>query len=525
MGDESQRPEQASLWTEKITMEKKVSIIVSTYNRAEKFLPRAIRSALDQTHQNVEVIVVDDCSTDNTKETVASFSKEDARVKYFCLEKNFGKDTRPKNRGILESSGEYICYLVDDCEFLPDHVKRLVEALEEGDADVAYCQMLLRDEANPSAEFSLGISHAPDAQFLLKRNYIDTSMALHKREEVFSVGGWDETLPRFVDWNLFVRMAKHGAKFVQVAEPLVIYAVHSGSHSQKCPVRTWNEPGIGIMFVPTFDPAGCPVYLPYLGDDRTREKEPRVAIFTLSYNRKEYTERIAKTIFETSGYDFVWFIVEQGSKDGSREVVESLVESSDRIHAILLEENVGITNGSNQAIDKILASSEYDIIIKIDNDTTFLTKNWLSSVVDLWKRNHQLYISPYVEGLVQNPGGAQRIGYAFIGPYLVEVTHHIGGIFAAISAKAYETFRWKDQFLHGNQDAEASLAFRKLRYMPMYLPLHRIGHDTAGQHEKNPLYFERRIKEKTIVYGSKEHKELYQNTGDKGEGEKCKAGE
>lgn len=484
-----------------MTMEKKVSIVISTYNRAEKFLPRAIRSALDQTYKNIEVIVVDDCSTDNTSDVVESFAKTDPRVFYFRLAQNFGKDTKPKNFGIQASAGEYICYLDDDCEFLPEHVEKLVTALEKENADVAYCQMFLRDEANPSAKLALGISHAPDAQFLFKRNYIDTSMALHTRESVFAVGGWDETLPRFVDWNLFVRMAKHGAKFVQVEEPLVIYAIHSGSHSQKCPVRTWNEPGIGLLFEPTFDPAGCPVYLPYLGDDRTHEKNPRVAIFTLSYNRKEYTERIAKTIFETSGYPFDWFIVEQGSKDGSREFVKSLSENSEKIHAIILEENVGITHGSNKAIDAIL-SGEYDIIIKIDNDCTFLTKNWLSSIVDLWKRNHQLYMSPYVEGLVQNPGGAQRVGYAFIGPYLVEVTHHIGGIFAAISAKAYETFRWKDQFLHGNQDAEASLAFRKLRYMPMYLPLHRIQHTdgTEGQHKKFPEYFKQRIIEKTQTY-------------------------
>jgi len=100
--------------------------------------------------------------------------------------------------------------------------------------------------------------------------------------------------------------------------------------------------------------------------------------------------------------------------------------------------------------------------------------------------------------LVDNPGGAPRVGYSYIGPYFVEVAYHVSGLCAAIWAKAYEKFRWQDRFIHGNQDREASIAFMKQGFMPIYLPLHRVMHmdTTAGQQKKYPEYFKKRIIEK-----------------------------
>lgn len=483
--------------------QKLVSIIISTYNRPKE-LKRAIQSVLKQTYRNWELIVVDDKSPYDWEE-VKKTLPQDPRIQYLQLEKNHGKDTKPKNAGILASKGELIGYLDDDNEFTPSHISRLVSELEHSGADVAYCEMWIVD---PQGNRGEGISMDFDAQFLLNRNFIDTSMMIHKRDIVFAVGGWDETLPRFVDWNLAVRMMKWGAKFWHVREKLTLYHLSPDNSATKYPVKTTRDPYYGILFEPTFDPAGCPIFLPYLGE-RTQETEPRVAIFTMSYDRLEYTSQIFKWMDETAEYPFDWYILDQGSKDGSREFLEGLEHGN--VGKIRFKhfspENLGITLGSNKLLDDIFGvGGKYQLIIKVDNDCKFMTKGWLDTIVDLWKRNHKLYMSPYVEGLVHSPGGAQRVGYAYIGPYMVEVTQHIGGIFAAIDGRAYESFRWTDQFLHGNQDMEASMAFRKLGYMPMYLPLHRVQHcdGTEGQHEKFPEYFERRKQEKTQVYEGKE---------------------
>lgn len=501
-----------------------VSVIISTYNRPEK-LEKAIQSVIKQTYKNWELIIVDDCTPDGGKTAMLAKKyvvDDPGRISFISLEKNHGFGNKPRNTGILRSHGQYICYLDDDCEFLPSHIERLVREIEATKADVVYCDMWL---VGPDGKRSEGIVRDFDGQFLLHKNFIDTNEVLHTREIVFAVGGWDETLPRFMDWNLWVRMMKWGGKFHHVTEKLALYHISPDSTAVKHPVKQWQNPVIGMMFEPTFKPSGCKIFLPYLciaGELKTkeylRELEPKVAIFTLSYDRLEYTQQFFKNAGASAGYDFDWYVLDQGSRDGSAKWLETIAggrgsinkkQTKELAHGNLhfrylglSEKNLGITRGSNKLVDEIMASGDYQIIIKADNDCLFLTEGWLATVVDLWQRNHRLYVSPYVEGLVQNPGGAHRVGYGHIGDYFVEVTQHIGGIFAAIDARAYQDFRWQDQFLHGNQDAEASMAFRKQGYMPLYLPLHRVQHcdGTEGQHEKFPEYFERRKLEKTQVY-------------------------
>lgn len=491
-----------------------VSVIISTYNRPAK-LDKAIESVVKQSYRNWELFVVDDCSPGEETQAVGKkWQEADPRVHYIRAEKNHGYGNKPRNTGILAAKGEYICYLDDDCEFLTRHIERLVAEIQATKADVVYCDMWL---VTPEGQRAEGIARDFDGQFLLHKNFIDTNEVLHTREIVFAVGGWDETLPRFMDWNLWVRMTKWGGKFHHVTEKLALYHISPDSTAVKHPVKQWQDPVMGMMFEPTFHPSGCKIWGPWLSqesepdENRRREWHPRVAIFTLSYDRLEYTQQFFKNAGASAGYDFDWYVLDQGSKDGSAEWLKSLskgegVEVKEGYlnfkHLTLSDRNRGITAGSNHLIDTIQEKGYYQIIIKADNDCLFLTEGWLATIVDLWQRNHRLYVSPYVEGLVQNPGGAHRVGYGHIGDYFVEVTQHIGGIFAAIDARAYKDFRWQDQFLHGNQDAEASMAFRKQGYMPLYLPLHRVQHcdGTEGQHEKFPEYFERRKIEKTQVY-------------------------
>lgn len=70
-------------------------------------MPRTINSVLNQTFTDFELIIVDDCSTDNTKEVVEEFQKKDERIKYIRLNKNSGAPAHPKNVGIKNSQGEY----------------------------------------------------------------------------------------------------------------------------------------------------------------------------------------------------------------------------------------------------------------------------------------------------------------------------------------------------------------------------------------------------------------------------------
>jgi glycosyltransferase involved in cell wall biosynthesis len=462
-----------------------ISVITSTYNRSADFLPKCIASVKAQKGISLEHIIVDDGSTDGTEEYVRKVMKTSKKIRYYKMKMNTGSDTKPKNFGLSKAMGGYVLFLDDDVTLRKGALSALHKHLKETKSDVVYGDMWLEPSGEP------GIAMDFDLQMLSLRNYIDTSAALMKKSCAQYVGGFDTTLPKFVDWNFFIRMAKAGFKFTRLEKLTFNYYLHEDTKSQRVKTQMYNHPKLGPLFVPTFDPVGCKIRL----DNFIEPRKPRVAIFTIHYDRIEYSKETYKEMKETAGYDFDWFCVDNGS-DGTNEWLKTVPTK----YLVHYPENVGLTRASNRMIDAI-ENNQYDIIIKIDNDVEFITYGWLQDIVNLWEKNHLIYISPYVEGLLHNPGGALRIGRALIGTELVEITKHIGGIFAAIDAKAYKNFRWRDKITHGYQDLEASTNFIKQGYMPCYYPKHVIRHrdGTEGQQKKYKSYFERRKQEKVTV--------------------------
>ena len=102
-----------------------VTVYIPTFNRLE-LLQRAVESVCNQTYKNLEIIVVDDCSTDGTQKYLVQLSKEDSRIRYFFKEKNSGACVS-RNIAIEYSTGEYITGLDDDDYFLKDRIQRFVE--------------------------------------------------------------------------------------------------------------------------------------------------------------------------------------------------------------------------------------------------------------------------------------------------------------------------------------------------------------------------------------------------------------
>jgi glycosyltransferase involved in cell wall biosynthesis len=109
-----------------------VSIIIPTYNHSH-MLPLAIKSALNQTYKNIELIIVDDGSTDNTEETVKGFI--DPRIQYIRHAENKGLPAS-RNTGIKASNGEFVAFLDSDDEFLPEKIDENVRIMSENDGTI-----------------------------------------------------------------------------------------------------------------------------------------------------------------------------------------------------------------------------------------------------------------------------------------------------------------------------------------------------------------------------------------------------
>ncbi len=188
-----------------------VSVIISTYNRS-RLLTSALRSALHQTYRNLEIIVIDDGSTDDTAGTVLGYADE--RITYMLRTTNSrGWRSVVRNEGVRISSGDYVCYLDDDNKWEAQHIQVLLEILESWPhVGMAYCDSIRHDrERQVSEDFN--------RQNLLRQNYIDTSEIMHRRECIDTVGMWEPALSCGQDWEFCLRISE---EYPVVHVPIVL---------------------------------------------------------------------------------------------------------------------------------------------------------------------------------------------------------------------------------------------------------------------------------------------------------------
>lgn len=110
-----------------------VSVIMPSYN-AEKLIGRTIESVLDQSYLNWELLVIDDCSKDNTRDVVNKLAQSDSRIKLISLDKNHGAPAAPRNIGVREAKGEWIAFLDADDIWHPEKLALQIEALNTSGA-------------------------------------------------------------------------------------------------------------------------------------------------------------------------------------------------------------------------------------------------------------------------------------------------------------------------------------------------------------------------------------------------------
>jgi glycosyltransferase involved in cell wall biosynthesis len=207
----------------------KVSVIITTYNRAG-MLSRAIRSVLEQTFDNLECIIVDDASTDNTKSVVEGFV--DKRVIYLQHERQEGASAA-RNTGIKNASGGYIAYLDSDDEWLPDKLSKQVTFLENCSKKIGVVNCThysitydhpKRRKINKAVLRLTGDVY----QKLLRGECPSTESTALMRKECFECCGlFDETLPSFVGYDFWLRVAQQ-YHFATIPEPLTIMYQHPG---------------------------------------------------------------------------------------------------------------------------------------------------------------------------------------------------------------------------------------------------------------------------------------------------------
>ena len=180
-----------------------ISVIIPTYNRENSIL-RSVKSVLNQTYNDIEVIVVDDGSTDNTANLIKSIT--DKRLRYFKYKKNKGQSFA-RNFGGKKSRGDIICFHDSDDEWLYNKLELQMNCFNKVDCDFIFGQFEKEGNIYPNAEF---ITNNSQNLFenILKNPLISPTTLLCKKKILDDVGWFNKNTYCFEDYELSLKLSK-----------------------------------------------------------------------------------------------------------------------------------------------------------------------------------------------------------------------------------------------------------------------------------------------------------------------------
>ncbi|MBB4036141.1 glycosyltransferase involved in cell wall biosynthesis [Dysgonomonas hofstadii] len=204
-----------------------VSVLIPCYN-VEKFVEESVNSILNQTYTHIEVIAINDCSTDRTGEILYSLAKEDPRITVISNEENL-KLIKTLNKGIKLCSGEYIARMDSDDIALPTRIEKEVDFLEKNkDHDIVSTLFYAFRSENPNRK---DLHHSPltdeelRAFILFKSGICHPAVMIRKR--VFTELGlsFEQEYLHVEDYALWSK-AIYNTRLANIGEPLLLYRVH-----------------------------------------------------------------------------------------------------------------------------------------------------------------------------------------------------------------------------------------------------------------------------------------------------------
>ena len=224
-----------------------ISIIIPVYN-AEGFIEETLKSIFDQSFTDYEVLLIDDCSSDNSKNKIFPFLADN--IHYFCEEKNAGGPSKPRNTGIEKAQGKYIMFFDSDDLMLPNKLVETFNALEQNDNVGLLCtnfqsididsNIISSDFLYEYQSFRSGLSQLTGSLYrlksnlayssLLKANFIGTSSVTVPKKVLDNLSGFDEHLTNGDDLDMWFQITN---KFdiLFISSPLHQYRIQPNSIS------------------------------------------------------------------------------------------------------------------------------------------------------------------------------------------------------------------------------------------------------------------------------------------------------
>lgn len=227
--------------------EKLISVVLPVYNGAEH-LATSIESVINQTYQNWELIIVNDCSTDDSLKIALNYQKKEARIRVLSNETNL-KLPRSLNVGFAEAKGDYYTWTSDDNMYMPNTLRRLSQELDsDSSCAMAYSNMTEIDADGKE----LGTYKRSSPENIVAGNVFGASF-IYRAETAKQIGEYDANLFLAEDYDYWIRIYRVG-KIKHIDESLYYYRRHAGSltETKKELVNTQTYKALEKNFLPLY---------------------------------------------------------------------------------------------------------------------------------------------------------------------------------------------------------------------------------------------------------------------------------
>lgn len=228
-----------------------VSVITPVYN-AEKFLEKTLKSIINQTYKNIEIVLVDDCSKDSSAEIIRRFMSDQLHIVYHLQDMNRGAGAA-RNKALELARGQYVAFLDSDDVWMPQKIEQQIALMKEKKTGFSYAAIEMIDENGKQIKSKRNITEICDYKYLLRNTIIATSTVVIDRT---LLGDFLMPLRRGgQDYATWLMLLRNGEIAYGINEALCQYRIASGSLSsnkfksirQVWEIQTQNE-RIGKIF-------------------------------------------------------------------------------------------------------------------------------------------------------------------------------------------------------------------------------------------------------------------------------------
>ena len=197
-----------------------LSVIIPTYNRST-IIGRTIDSFIVQNYRDWEMLIVDDHSTDNTREVIDAYNKRDSRIHYLLNERKKGAQGA-RNTGVLHAKADWVCLFDSDDIAYPQYLSKMVGAIEEGIGCVACYLNLIYVGANKSDIALWADNGYVEKKLMSGKLYVNFVNSIFRKSSILEIGLLDENCPNYQEYDTHLRLSQV-CQYKAVREVLLDY--------------------------------------------------------------------------------------------------------------------------------------------------------------------------------------------------------------------------------------------------------------------------------------------------------------